>query len=88
MLKRILEEVRDKHGECGIRKCRRKRKYLEGKGRGMLGNTLEKGPRPGMLKRIFERSAGQTGNRRKCWMKSKYGNVERDTSKKQSLTEK
>ena len=34
MLKRILGgEVRDKHGKSGIRKCRRKRKYMEEKGR-------------------------------------------------------
>ena len=39
MLDRILGGgVRDKHGKYGKRKCRRKRKYMGRKGRGMWGS--------------------------------------------------
>ena len=52
---------------------------------GMWGSTLEEGPGAGMLSRILEGEVRDkmesTGNRRKCRKKSKYGNVERDTSK-------
>ena len=86
MLKRILgREVRVKYrkygneGKYGIRKCRRKRKYMGGMGRGVWSSTLYEGPQPGMPKGILE---GSTGNKKKCGGKRKYRNVDWYTSKK------
>ena len=60
MLNRILGvEVRDKHGKYGIRKCRRDRKYMRGKGRGMWGKYAG----TGMLNRILKwEMRDKTGN--------------------------
>ena len=59
MLKRILgRKVRDKPEKYGIRKCRRKRTYMGGKGRRMWESTLEKGPGAGMLMRILREEVG------------------------------
>ena len=52
-------EMREKHGtygnegKYGMRKCRRKRKFMGRMGRRMWGSTLEEEPQAGMLKRIF-----------------------------------
>ena len=64
MLNRILGGgVLDKHGKYGKRRCRRERKYMEGKGRGMWESTLEEGPEAaGMLKGFWEGKCGTNGN--------------------------
>ena len=41
------------NGKYGIRKCRRERKYMGEKGRGIKGSTLEEGPGAGRLNRIL-----------------------------------
>ena len=75
MLKKFLgDEVRE------MKCCKRKRKYMEGKGRGIWGSTLEEGPRAGMLKRILGRklrdntgSAGRKESNHYCtrmWSKA------------------
>ena len=67
MLNRILrEKVREKYGKYRKRKCKRKRKYMGRKSRGMWESTLEKGLGAGILNRILggkvQDKTGSTGN--------------------------
>ena len=76
----------------GIRKCRRERNYMGGKGREMW--------KEGHWRRDLERALDRilvwevrdkmesTRNWRKCRTKKKHGNVERDTSKAKIVGEK